>query len=71
MQNQKEDLKNQIEKLKKNRPAKDCRNNNYRLDNLQRQKEDLKDQMEKLKKIDLGIEDKKRVDLSNEVDKKK
>ena len=38
--------------------------NNKRFDNLKRQKEDLKDQIEKLKKIDLGIEDKKRIDLS-------
>jgi tetratricopeptide (TPR) repeat protein len=37
--------------------------NNKRFDNLQRQKENLKDQIEKLKKIDLGIEDKKRIDL--------
>ena len=44
--------------------------NNNRLGNLQNQKEDLKNQIEKLKKIDLRIEDKKRVDLSNEVDKK-
>lgn len=34
-----------------------------RFDNLQRQKENLKDQIEKLKIIDLGIEDKKRIDL--------
>ncbi len=37
--------------------------NNKRFDNLQRQKEDLKDQIEELKKIDLRIEDKKRIDL--------
>ncbi len=70
LQNQKEDLKNQIEKLKKIDLRKTVEDNN-RLDNLKRQKEDLKDQIEKLKKIDLGIEDKKRIDLSNEVDKKK
>ena len=70
LQNQKEDLKNQIEKLKKIDLQKTIENNN-RFDNLQRQKEDLKDQIEKLKKIDLGIEDKKRIDLSNEVGKKK
>ncbi len=38
--------------------------NNKRFENLQSQKEELKDQIEKLKKIDLGIEDKKRTDLS-------
>ncbi len=38
--------------------------NKKRFDNLQRQKENLKDQNEKLKNIDLGIEDKKRIDLS-------
>jgi hypothetical protein len=38
--------------------------NKKRFDNLQHQKENLKDQIEKLKKIDLGIEDKKRIDLS-------
>ncbi len=38
--------------------------NKKRFDHLQRQKENLKDQIEKLKKIDLGIEDKKRIDLS-------
>ncbi len=37
--------------------------NKKRFDNLQRQKENLKDQIEKLKIIDLGIEDKKRIDL--------
>ncbi len=37
--------------------------NKKRFDNLQRQKENLKDQIEKLKRIDLGIEDKKRIDL--------
>jgi len=38
--------------------------NKKRFDNLQRQEENLKNQIEKLKKIDLGIEDKKRIDLS-------
>ena len=37
--------------------------NKKRFDNLQHQNENLKDQIEKLKKIDLGIEDKKRIDL--------
>lgn len=37
--------------------------NKKRFDNLQRQNENLKDQIEKLKEIDLGIEDKKRIDL--------
>ncbi len=37
--------------------------NNKRVDNLQRQNENLRDQIEKLKIIDLGIEDKKRLDL--------
>ena len=38
--------------------------NNKRFEGLQSQEEDLKDQIEKLKEIDLGIEDKKRIDLS-------
>ena len=60
LQRQKEDLQDQIEKLKKI----DLRiEDKKRIDNLQRQKEDLKDQIEKLKKIDLRIKDKKRTDL--------
>ncbi|MCP4252157.1 MAG: tetratricopeptide repeat protein [Candidatus Scalindua sp.] len=38
--------------------------NKKMFDNLQRDKENLKDQIEKLKNIDLGIEDKKRIDSS-------
>ena len=37
--------------------------NNKRFDKLQHQKENLKEQIEKLKEIDLGIEDKRRIDL--------
>jgi len=62
-------LLQQVEKLKKTDLQKTIENND-RFDNLKQQKEDLKDHIEKLKKIDLGIEDKKRIDLSNEVDKK-
>lgn len=78
LQNQNEDLKNQIEKLKnidlqieklKKIDLQKTIENNNRLNNLNREKENLKDQIEKLKNIDLGIEDKKRIDLSNEVDK--
>ncbi len=36
---------------------------NKKIDNLQRQIENLKEQIEMLKEIDLGIEDKKRIDL--------
>ncbi len=60
LQHQNENLKDQIEKLKKIDLGIEDKK---RFDNLQRQNENLKDQIEKLKRIDLGIEDKKRIDL--------
>ncbi len=63
LKDQKDDLTDQIEKQKKIDLQK-TKENNKRLEDLQSQKEDLKDQIEKLKKIDLGIEDKKRIDSS-------
>ncbi len=63
LKDQKEDLTDQIEKHKKIDLQKTIENNK-RLEDLQSQKEGLKDQIEKLKKIDLGIEDKKRIDSS-------
>ena len=66
LQRQKENLKDQNEKLKNIDLGIEQKKieNKKRFDNLQRQNENLKDQIEKLKKIDLGIEDKKRIDLS-------
>jgi len=66
LQRQKENLKDQNEKLKEIDLgiAQKTIENRKSFDNLQRQNENLKDQIEKLKKIDLGIEDKKRIDLS-------
>jgi len=60
LQRQKENLKDQIEKLKNIDLGIEDKK---RLGNLQRQNENLKDQIEQLKNIDLGIEDKKRIDL--------
>ena len=66
LQRQKENLKDQNEKLKNIDLGIEQKKieNKKRFDNLQRQNENLKDQIEKLKNIDLGIEDKKRIDLS-------
>ncbi len=63
---QKENLKDQNEKLKEIDLgiAQKTIENRKRFDNLQSQNENLKDQIDKLKEIDLGIEDKKRIDLS-------
>jgi hypothetical protein len=66
LQRQKENLKDQNEKLKEIDMgiAQKTIENKKRFDNLQHQNTNLKDQIEELKKIDLGIEDKKRIDLS-------
>ena len=66
MQRQKENLKDQNEKLKEIDLgiAQKTIENKKRFDNLEHQNTNLKDQIEELKKIDLGIEDKKRIDLS-------